>query len=224
MLVLALDTTTRRGSCAVVQDGRVLREDISDPERAHTTRLPADLMVLLARTDLRLSDIDVFAVAIGPGSFTGLRIGIAAMQGLAFATRRPLIGISTLDALASVAGGEQVTTWVDAWRGEVYASRYQNGMAIASPVVSHPDDLLRDIDSATTFVGDATQTYREAIAQALGSRASFHEPASPALAATIGRLALEEAGRGHLPTPHAIRPLYVRRPEVELTREARRGR
>ena len=80
MLVLALDTTTRAGSAALVRNGEVLREERSAPDRPHATRLPADLMVLLARTDVRLEDIDLFAVGAGPGSFTGLRIGIAAMQ------------------------------------------------------------------------------------------------------------------------------------------------
>lgn len=223
MLVLALDTTTRRGSCAVVRDGRVLREDTSDPERAHATRLPADLMVLLARTNLRLGDIDVFAVATGPGSFTGLRIGIAAMQGLAFATAKPLVGISTLDALAVFAGGPRVATWVDAWRGEVYAARYRDGMALGEPVVAHPVALLADIDEETMFIGDGADTFRTLIESSLGPLGRVHEQARPALAGVIAALAAERASRGERPAPHAVRPIYVRRPDVELTREARRA-
>jgi tRNA threonylcarbamoyladenosine biosynthesis protein TsaB len=224
MLVLALDTTTREGSCALVQDGQVLREDVSDPERAHATRLPADLMVLLARTGVRLSQVDAFAVATGPGSFTGLRIGIATMQGLAFARRRPLVGVSALDALATIAAADRVTTWVDAWRGEVYAATYQHGVAEAGPIVAPPEALLAAIETPTTFIGDGAATYRELIAGTLGPRARFPPVLMPALAGTIARLAMSRLEAGELPSPHAIRPIYVRRPDAELAREARHGR
>src|SRR5438045_1389790 len=99
MLVLALDTTTRRGSAALARDGAVIDLVASDPAEPPAARLPLELIRLLDRHAITLPQIDVFAVATGPGSFTGLRIGIATMQGLAFAQRRPLIGISGLDAL-----------------------------------------------------------------------------------------------------------------------------
>jgi tRNA threonylcarbamoyladenosine biosynthesis protein TsaB len=222
MLVLALDTTTRSGSCAVVRDRVVVREQRSDAERPHATRLPADLMMLLAQSDLHLRDIDAFAVATGPGSFTGLRIGIATMQGLAFASGRPLIGVSTLDALAEIAGAGQVATWVDAWRGEVYAAVYADGLATAEPVVAHPTELLQSLSGPTTFIGDGAESYRALIVQSIGG-ACFHEPARPALAGTIGRLAVARAHAGERPDPDAIRPIYVRRPDVELIREVRDG-
>jgi tRNA threonylcarbamoyladenosine biosynthesis protein TsaB len=221
MVVLALDTTTRTGSCAVVSDGRLLREDCSDPGRAHATRLPADLMMLLARVDLHLRDIDVFAVAAGPGSFTGLRIGIATMQGLAFAAGRPLVGVSALDALAAIAGAAQVATWVDAWRGEVYSAIYRDGIAVADPIVAPPSQLLEQIDGPATFIGDGAASYRDAIERALGANASVHDPPAPPLAATIARIAAGRVLAGDCPPPHAIRPIYVRRPDAELAREAR---
>jgi len=224
MLVLALDTTTRRGSCAIERDGHLLGQDVGDPDRAQASRLPEDLMVLLARTQINLRDIDVFAVATGPGSFTGLRIGIAAMQGLAFAAGRPLIGVSALDALAIIAGPGRVATWVDAWRGEVYASLYQDGVALMEPIVAHPVDLLRGLDSATTFIGDGADTWRELIDSSAGPLGCIHASPKPPLASTIATVAGERAGKGERPLPHAIRPIYVRRPDVELTREARRAR
>src|SRR2546430_14337769 len=99
MLVLALDTTTRRGSVALLRDRILLDCEIGDAELTYGERLPADLMRLLERHRLSVRDIDLFAVAAGPGSFTGLRIGIACMQGLALANGRQLAGASTLDAL-----------------------------------------------------------------------------------------------------------------------------
>src|SRR5689334_22287092 len=103
MLVLALDTTTRVCSCALAHDGQVLHELASDVSRPPAARLPGELVDLLDHERRTLDEIDVFAVATGPGSFTGLRIGIATMQGLAMATGKPLIGVSGLDALRDAA-------------------------------------------------------------------------------------------------------------------------
>src|SRR5262245_26664703 len=141
MLILALDTTTKASSCAVAREGRVLREEAGDAARETASRMPGDLMILLGHANITLQEIDAFAVAIGPGSFTGLRIGIATMQGLAFAMGKPLFGISAFDALAHLAGARQdaarlaIATWVDAWRGEVYAARYDEGRQAEPPLV-----------------------------------------------------------------------------------------
>ncbi len=224
MLILALDTTTRVSSCAVARDGVVIREEAGDPSRAHAERLPGDLVSLLERTEIVLPDIDVFAVATGPGSFTGLRIGIATMQGLAFALGKPLIGVSAFDALARAAGTSRVATWVDAWRGEVYAALYENGREVVEPVVTRPEPVLADIAARhgavplpVTFIGDGTGTYRDLIERTLAERAAVADPASPLLAGVIAQIAAD-VSRSASPPPHAIRPLYVRRPDAELAR------
>ena len=223
MLVLALDTTTRAGSCAVARDGVVLRERGGDPDRPHDTRMPGDLMMLLEEERLTLPDIDVFAVATGPGSFTGLRVGIATMQGLAFAAGKPLIGVSAFDALARLAMAVQVATWVEAWRGEVYAALYEDGREVEPPTVEHPDRLLGRYSarSGIVFIGGAAETHRDTILAALGGAARIAEPVAPLLAGTIALMAGEAARAGSHPPPHAIRPLYVRRTDTELARDAR---
>src|SRR5687768_15064061 len=99
MLVLALDTTTRQGSIALTRDGVLLSTFSGDAGVTHGERLPGDVMCVLETHALKMSDVDLFAVAAGPGSFTGLRIGIATMQGLAMANGKPLLGISALDAM-----------------------------------------------------------------------------------------------------------------------------
>src|ERR687895_1137349 len=99
MLVLALDTTTRQGSVALARDGALLATYVGDAAITHGERLPGDLVRVLDAHGLRVSDVDVFAVAAGPGSFTGLRVGIATLQGLALANARPLVGVSALDAI-----------------------------------------------------------------------------------------------------------------------------
>src|SRR5437762_8938463 len=86
MIVLALDTTTRAGSVALVADDRIVDERPGDERRTHAERLPAELVAIANEHQIALADVNLFAVAAGPGSFTGLRIGIATMQGLAFTT------------------------------------------------------------------------------------------------------------------------------------------
>src|SRR5262249_43467481 len=171
MVILALDTTTPGGSTALMRGADVVDVRASDAARPQAERLPADLMALLGRHGLELPDIDLYAVATGPGSFTGLRVGIATMQGLALAQGRPLIGISGLDALAWTARKirtdvARIATWVDAWRGEVYAALYENGAEVMPPTVDAPGHLLRNLRGATLFVGDGAAAYAHLITAA----------------------------------------------------------
>ena len=220
MLVLALDTTTSSASCALARDGRVVCEQVNDAPNAHAEHLPGDLMLLLDRAGVELSAIDAFAIATGPGSFTGLRIGIATMQGLAFAERKPLIGVSGFAALARIAAptpaGYGLATWVDAWRGEVFAALYEDGREVQEPVVSRPERLLESLRGRPTlFIGDGALVHGETIRRMMGESARFADPQAPALAGTMAVLAGAEASAGEHP-PHAIRPLYIRRTDAEL--------
>ena len=225
MVVLALDTTTPAGSCALAVDGSVVREEASDVSLPPATRLPLDLMTLLEHSGVALGAIDVFAVATGPGSFTGLRIGISTMQGLAFSAGKPLIGVSCLDSLARVAdreaAGRQIATWVDAWRGEVYVALYRNGVEVEAPVVAKPEEILDKLaNQPTLFIGDGARAYQEKVLQHLGRHALAENPA-PLLAGTIATIAGDIASTGAYAPPHAIRPMYVRRTDAELARDAR---
>src|SRR5437867_12988817 len=107
MRVLALDTTTAAGSLAIVDDDRVVVERMGDPARSHTERLPGDILLALGDCDLAVSNIDLFAIASGPGSFTGLRTGIATIQGLAVVNRKRVVPVTALTALATAASIQQ---------------------------------------------------------------------------------------------------------------------
>src|SRR3954469_22922265 len=153
MRVLALDTTTRAGSVALIDDDLVVDERAGDASRTHGERLPGELAALGAAWPT----IDVFAVASGPGSFTGLRIGIATVQGLALVTARRIVGVSTLEALAQIAStrlaaGALVGAWVDAQRGEVFSALYR----VADAPVFTPERLV-EIESAAAASPDATR-------------------------------------------------------------------
>jgi tRNA threonylcarbamoyladenosine biosynthesis protein TsaB len=238
MLILALDTTTRAGSLALMRDAQVLEVFAGNPDRTHATRLPAEILDCLGRHDLTLADVDLYGVAIGPGSFTGLRIGIATIQGLAFASGRPVVGVSALDALVEAAGapaGGGVcalrASWMDAQRGEIYACLYRRSggewEALAGPVVNRPADVLAEWSGAmgearVEFVGDGAVVYTASVEQVLPGRSRLIVPV-PALAPAVAALAARGASRGLAGPPHRIRPVYIRRPDAELTRDRQTG-
>jgi tRNA threonylcarbamoyladenosine biosynthesis protein TsaB len=235
MLVLALDTTTRAGSVALTRDGEVLEVHVGDAALTHAARLPGDIFEVLRRRGLGLADVDLFAVAAGPGSFTGLRIGIAAIQGLAFATRRPVVGVSALEALARGADAPTplVGAWMDAQRGEVYAQLFArsatgNASIVRPAAVGLPAAILDDWaphvgpDGARLLlVGDGALAYRTLVQERLpGARVA---QAVPPLAPTIALLAADRAALGEAGPPHAVKPIYVRRPDAELVRDRQRS-
>jgi tRNA threonylcarbamoyladenosine biosynthesis protein TsaB len=223
MLVLALDTSSRAGSTALLRDGRVLREAVGDPAMDPAARLPGDLAALLASASVELADVDLLAVSTGPGPFTGLRVGIATMQGLAMALGRPLIGVSAFDALAHLARAHpvatertRVATWIDAWRGDVFAAAYMHAREVAAPVVGRAEDVAAGLQGgAVLFTGDGALAHREAIHTLLGPQASFTDPVAPPLAGAVALLASDAHRSGLRPPPHAIQPVYVRRADVE---------
>ncbi len=236
MLILALDTTTRAGSLALVRDGRLLEVAEGDSGLTHAARLPGGILDALARHHLTLGDLDLYSVAVGPGSFTGLRIGIATIQGLAFAHGRRVVGVSALDALAEAAGpamagidGAAVlrAAWMDAQRGEVYGRLYRPAnmawQPVTEPVVARPSAVLDGWSDvlglgAVEFVGDGARVYRERLVEMLGRRARVADIVPP-LAPAIAFMAARDAAAGLAVSPGAIRPLYVRRPDAELARE-----
>ena len=236
MRVLALDTTTRGGSVALVEDDRVLAERAGDGARSHAERLPADLTDLLDNAAMPLSAIDLFACAAGPGSFTGLRIGIATMQGLAFVSARPIVAVSALEALGQMAAvdlapGAVVAAWMDAYRREVFSALYR--VTDAAPFT--PERLV-ELDPAastdpaatlsrwaaygalTAVIGDGAVAYKHLLAEST----RVIEP--PPIAAAIGRMAIVHARRGLTIDPAAVQPLYVRRPDAEVERDRKNSR
>ena len=235
-MILALDTSSAAGSAAIVRDGAIAIERAGDASRTHGERLPRELMTLLDDARVGLDAIDRFAVAIGPGSFTGLRIGIATIQGLALANGKLVAPISTFDALAAEDRGRRTedgtdtsartvtAAWIDAHRGEVFATLYAgDGATVLHPPTSLAPGATLDAWSAAlagaesiVFAGDGAVKDRAVIEARLGGRAV--SPAGvPALAGAIGRLAAADPGRAV--RPHAVVPLYVRRSDAELARD-----
>lgn len=220
MIILSLDTTTRAGSAAVIRDGRVLHEVSGNPELSHGQRLPTDVMRLLESAGVAVEAIELFAVAAGPGSFTGLRVGIATIQGLAIATGRKVVPVSVLEALASAAGAGPAAAWMDAQRGQIFGALYApGGGMLAGPSSLPPAETLdswRGLANLpeATFIGDGAVRYADLLREQLGADVAVLP--SPPLAGIIGRIAARQPARAVL--PHVLVPIYVRRPDAEIAR------
>lgn len=238
MRVLALDTTTRDGSAALVVDDRVIDERRGDPARTHAERLPNELIAIVSAREISFLDIDLFAVAAGPGSFTGLRIGIATIQGMAFVHRKRVVALSALDALAiaasrSAAPGTIVGSWMDGYRQDVFASLYEITDAppfeperlrvLEPPTVGPPADVLERWRSQRPqiIVGDGAVKFRASLGAWLPPDTVVDVPPVPALAGVLGLMAVARARRGETIDPAAIQPLYIRRPDAEIDRDRR---
>lgn len=229
-MILALDTSSAAGSAALVRDGEVLIERAGDGPRTHGERLPRELMAILTEAGLDLRTIDRFAVSTGPGSFTGLRVGIATIQGLAFAQKKLVVPVSSFEALLLPSSTLQppspaTAAWIDAHRGEVFAALYDaDGRQLAAPSSLTPDatlDAWADVLApfgAVRFAGDGAIRYADRIAARMGERARI-DAGVPPLAGRIGLIAA--AADAPAVVPHAVVPLYVRRPDAVLARERR---
>jgi tRNA threonylcarbamoyladenosine biosynthesis protein TsaB len=226
LIVLALDTTTRAGSVAVLDDDRVLALLAGDAARTHAERLPTEFARALDAARVTKEHIDLFAVAIGPGAFTGLRIGLASIQGLAMTLNKPVIGVSALDALvAQVVDDKQrspsvILPWMDAQRGDVFAMLVDSTSraVMEAPTASNPGALLEAwrhhfSGRHAVFIGDAVERDADLI-KPLGE---MREPS--ALAVQIGQLGRQRSARGEAGPPHTLEPIYVRRPDAEIERE-----
>jgi len=216
VLLLAVDTSTRCGSVALRGEGRLLGEVRRELDGGHSRWLVGAVADLLARADVGVSALDGLAVVTGPGSFTGLRVGLATVQGLALARELPCLGISTLDVLAwKVRGsGARIVAVMDAWRGELYVAEYD---AQASPegqvALETPEGLLERIGTRpATLFGDGALRHRERIAAACPA-AAFPDR-SLYLAASLAELAESRLERGEGGRAADLRAVYVRPPAL----------
>ena len=224
MIVLSLDTTTGAGSAAIIDDGRIRHEQSGNGGLTHGERLPGELARVLGSAGVHLRDVGLLAVAAGPGSFTGLRVGIAAMQGLAVATGLRIVPVSALDALARAGRDStgRVAAWMDAQRGQVFAALYgADGQPLRTPSALSPVETLEawgaEVRSPqpVRFIGGGAVRYAELIRAELGVTAAIAD--SPPLAGIIGLMAAEHPSQAV--SPHAVIPIYIRRPDAELARK-----
>ncbi|MBI4682436.1 MAG: tRNA (adenosine(37)-N6)-threonylcarbamoyltransferase complex dimerization subunit type 1 TsaB [Nitrospirae bacterium] len=224
MKVLAIETATLAGSIAIVDDAEgLIGEAGINVKIAHAERLMPSIVWLLGSSGISIKEIDVFAVSIGPGSFTGLRIGLSTVKGLAFATDKPIIPVPTLDAFARNIPfcRHLICPMLDARKNEVYAALYRwdnDGCTKIMPeIVISPGDLLKNISEPVVFTGEGSKIYKNLISELLETKAVFAplSKMSPS-ASTVAEIAIEKVKQGIITDPVGLVPLYIRKSEAEI--------
>ena len=232
MNILALDTSTSLASVAITSSETVIAESAFTCNRSLSARLVPEIEHLLGFAGLAINDIDLFAASIGPGSFTGVRCGVATVQGLALATGKPCAGFSSLAMLAMnfTFTTHPVCALLDARKSEVYAGLYDCSAATPTPLLANCvmpiEQFLRLIPAATdrpvVFAGEGAQRYRGTILSHRGELALM-APFSHNIgrAAHGAMLALQLFHNGKAIEPAQLLPDYIRASEAELARRAR---
>ena len=223
MLILALETATPAGSIALVDEEKIISNRYFDTGLQHSQRLFVEIEDVFKAAACALSDIDAVAVSIGPGSFTGLRIGLSAAKGLCLVGDKALVAVSTAEALATRMPFVQypVCVILDARRQEVYTALYDTSSGypriLSSLRAMAPEVLLQErAGQKTIFVGDAVSTYRDLIAN--------HPEALPAPfycvrpeAGSTGWLAFAKMKAGETADLETIEPEYLRKPNLKVS-------
>ena len=226
MLVLAADTATSVNTVALCDDDRLLAESIAESGRRHSERLMATVDWVLQEAGHTLADVELLAISRGPGSFTGLRVGVSAWKGLAFGRTLPLIGVPTLDAMARLVPLYEgsLCTVLDARMHEVFGAVYRAGGERAEKAgpdrVCPIEDLVAVTEPGTLFIGDGATLYRDRILAAQPS-ARFASPSTGMpRASAVAAEALALMSQGASADAEAVEPVYLRLSQAEEARRA----
>jgi tRNA threonylcarbamoyladenosine biosynthesis protein TsaB len=225
MYILGIETSTKTG---IVAEDSVIAQYSLNIEVTHSERLMSTVERVLKDTGFTIAEMDGYAVAIGPGSFTGLRIGLAAVKGLALVTGKPVAAVPTLKALAwnLPYAAYPVCPMLDARKNEVYAATYRfEGAALVHGMAEAVISLTRLagwISEKTIFTGEASRLFRTEIVNAFGDQALF-APVSAILpsAAAVAEIGLDMIKSGKQADLDSVTPMYIRRPEAEVAWEKR---
>jgi tRNA threonylcarbamoyladenosine biosynthesis protein TsaB len=234
MLILALDTSTRTGSAALLRDGVVEAEVSGYEETAYSMRLFRDVALLRDRAGFRMGQIDVFAVAAGPGSFTGLRVGLTAVKAWAEVHQKKIAAVSGLEAIATQAlldesqgkSNDRIfAPFLDARRGQVFGAIYRrvNGDAVRLELASEESilsveeftELVKGASTQPVLLVSPTPNVLAALLAQEGVPGARTMQVSAALAPAIGRLGFDRLRRGELVDPLRLDANYVRRSDAE---------
>ena len=229
MKILALDTATQSCSVAIVDGESLLAELTRGNSQTHTRHLMDLINTVCDIADLKAEDVDGFAVTIGPGSFTGLRIGISTIKGLAYSLSKPVVGVSSLAALAwqCAQSAYLICPLLDARKKEVYTCRYRfknNELKKdGTERVASPAEAVRGIREPSVFVGNAVQLYQENISAELGELAHFAAWGQQTIrASSIAWLSMTGFYRQQTDDVALLIPQYIRRPDAEVNSPGKR--
>jgi tRNA threonylcarbamoyladenosine biosynthesis protein TsaB len=231
MLILGITTSTAQVGCAIGGHEGVLGAIQSTRGRRHAETLAPAIEFLCRQTRVELSDIGAVAVDLGPGLFTGLRVGVADAKGLSHARRLPMIGVISLDLLAFPLrhSHRRIVCALDAGRGEIFHAAYRQSpggvQRVTPPEVARPEDLASDLlalDDEVLLAGDGALRYRALFEDVRRLELADQSEAYP-LAGSLVQLAHARALREEFVGPVELTPMYLRKPDAEINWTTRDG-
>jgi tRNA threonylcarbamoyladenosine biosynthesis protein TsaB len=233
MKILAIETSTYSGSIAILEDYKILGEYYFDVGPAHTEKLVPSVDWLLKQLNVKKSDLNAIAVSLGPGSFTSLRVGISTAKGISYSLGIPLVGVSSLMALAmNVAFAPyDICSVIDARKGEVFTALFRSYDGVlerlTEDMVVSPDKLLEIIKEKTIFAGEGALLYKDFLEDKLRGdilfspiNMNFPRASSVALS-EIGKIKEDRDNKYVLSETMNLAPQYLRKSEAEITKEGR---
>ena len=229
MHILGIDTCCMAATSAIIADDRLVAQVVQNNNKTHSQSIMPMIDFMLKQTELSINDIDGFAVAVGPGSFTGVRIGVATIKALAHPFNKPCIPVSTLEALAfNVAPFEGIICPIlDARRNQVYTATFLNNDRLTEDRAVSVEELIDELKSSDKniiFVGDGIGAYGDEIKSALGDKAFFASRSLRMnLASSVAELGYEKMLNSETVSYSDLKPTYLRMSQAERERLERMG-
>ena len=224
MIILGIDTCSVNAAVAVINDKKLIGEFVVSNDRTHSQVIMPLVDDMLKKCGLDIADIDVFAVTIGPGSFTGLRIGVATVKTLAQFCKKPIIGVTSLDSLyenCAMFDGI-VCPIIDARHGEVYNALYQNGKRITDYRVIDVEQLIEQLkDEKVCFCGDGVLTYGDKLSQNKNHTVATQNM-SMQKASSLCMAAYKRALNNDFDDVYSLLPVYLRKSQAERELELKK--
>ncbi|MBE7054045.1 MAG: tRNA (adenosine(37)-N6)-threonylcarbamoyltransferase complex dimerization subunit type 1 TsaB [Ruminococcaceae bacterium] len=219
MNILAIDTSSQNATVALLSEERLIGEFTINNKKTHSQIIMPLIDDMISKSGLDIKDIDVFACGVGPGSFTGLRIGIATAKALAQAVNKKVVGVSSLSVLAnSISFSEKlVCPIIDARRNDVYNALYKDGKCIKEDRAINIEDLIKELNgNETVFVGDGIIPHKDLIISKMGDKAYFApQSIMMAKASAVAQIALERALNNSFDDIYNLEPVYLRSSQAE---------
>lgn len=233
MKILALDTSTNVATCAILEDDTIIGEYSCNKGKTHSQSLMPMIDTLLKRVGFKASDMDAFAASVGPGSFTGLRIGVTTAKAMAFAAEKPVMSVYTLDALAwnLPLSKAILCPVIDARNNQVFTALYKfvNGKLdrltdYLGIHINELADIIGPMDGEVVFLGDACRLHKDFFIEKLGERAAIAPPnAVSARAASVAVLAGKMFLEGKSGSSYEMVPFYLRKSQAEQAIKDNKG-
>lgn len=213
---MCVDTSNKVASVSIFKEHKFIKEELSNDQKTHSEKLLPIIDDLLKEEKMDIKDIDIFAVCVGPGSFTGIRIGVATVKGMAQALNKKVISVTSLQGLLEMSNNENVCAIINARHGNVY-SQIKNEGILLEPSCREITDLVKELKNYNknfTIVGDATEEFEKLLKSELNCEILDRKIE---LSSDIGKFALRAyySNENVAKKPHEILPIYLRKPEAE---------